>query len=204
MLRRGTAGSRTICGRSLPDVRTIVQLQTTRPVRPDLPPMRVEMKRNPNFYAPEGTTLLASARTDLRDHTAWTVTRWGIWRDETRPVTHVDGGSFEDAVRAASELVRIERAATKWGFFDRHQGRVDALAVVQAASGWDLVPANQPVDPYIDFVPGGASKMRVDPRTYIFEHGDVRREADGVAALVGETHVYDLRGTSPSGPTEPA
>jgi hypothetical protein len=115
-------------------------------------------------------------------------------------------GSFEDAVAAARELVAADRKATRWGLFHRLQGRVDALAVLQAKDGFDLVPVDMPVDPYLEPVPGAMTpwqKWTVDPMRLAFGEGDVRRERSDVLALVGETQTLDLRSTKPSGPTEP-
>jgi hypothetical protein len=173
--------------------------------RPPLPPLDIVIKPNPNF-GPKGTgDLLVSARTDYDDTKTWTRTRWGVWQDTTAPSTSV-AGSFEDAVTAARELVTADRRAMRWGLFHRLQGRVDAVAVLQAANGFQLVRVDSPVDPYMEPVPGAMTpwqKWQVDPERMLFERGDVRRERADVVALVGETKTFDLRATSPSGPTEP-
>jgi hypothetical protein len=173
---------------------------------PKLPPINVVIKPNPNFGQRQRGDLLVSARTDFQDTTKWTRTRWGIWDRAVDVVRQLDGGSFDDAVAAAKDVLAQDRRDTRWGLLRRHQGRVDALAVLEAERGWKLVRVDAPVDSYIDTVPGAmfpGQTHTVDPLNSIFRKGDVRRERADVAALVGATHTFDLRATSPSTPTEP-
>lgn len=174
--------------------------------RPPLPPLNIVMKPNPNFGPVGEGPLLVSARSDYDDMKAWTRTRWAIRQDTKAPSPAPVEGSFEDAVAAARELVTADRRATRWGLFHRLQGRVDAVAVLQAKTGFELVRVDTPVDPFMEPVPGAMTpwqKWQVDPRRMVFERGDVRRERTDVLALVGATQTFDLRGTNPSGPTEP-
>jgi hypothetical protein len=184
-----------------------MQLTSPAPTKPDLPPMNIVMRPNPNFGPKGDGELLVSARTDYDDMKAWTRTRWGVWQDTTAAPVQVANGSFDDAVTAARELVEADRRATKWGLFKRLQGRVDAVAVLQATNGYQLVRVDTPVDEFMEPVPGAMTpwqKWRVDPMTNVFRLGDVRRERADVLALVGATQTFDLRATTPSGPTEPA
>lgn len=174
---------------------------TTAPTaaRPELPPIAIEFRPNPNYSSGARVELLASfgAGRYLDDTDRWVRPRWGVWSAEHAPVKAV-AGSFEDAVRAARDLVATERRNAKWGFFGRHQDRVDALAVLEARQGWELFRVDVPLDAYRDYHFG--------PRTPLADHladGEPRRERDGVAALVGENHLIDLRTTRPSPPTEP-
>ena len=183
-----------------------MQLTTPSTTPPALPPISIVMKPNPNF-GPQGKgELLVSTRSDYEDTKTWTRTRWGMWQNTNVAPLRVPGGSFEDAVTAARELVTAERKATKWGLFHRLQGRVDAVAVLQAKDGFQLVRVDNPVDSFWEPVPGAMApwqKWQVDPMTNTFRKGDVRRERTDVLALVGETQLFDLRATTPSGPTEP-
>lgn len=182
-------------------------LETTPATRPDLPPMKVVFKPNPNFAHAPGRELLASAASGYEDKNTWSRTRWGVWRRGDAPVQRLETGSFDDAVRAATALVTADRREARWGLFNRHQDRVDAIALLQAGTGWDLVRVDVPVDSYVAPVPGAMAPWQhwtVDPQSSIFGEGDVKRERTDVAAIVGATRLYDLRSTSPSGPTEPA
>lgn len=171
--------------------------------RPPLPPMRIRFRPNPNLNGSDQGALLASAGSGFDDMDTWTRTRWAVRMVGSGAPRTIPGGSFDDAVAAARDIVAADRRATRWGLFGRLQGRVDALAVVGAKDGWQLVRTDTPLDAFDDRTPGGIGRWRFDPMEVVFRHGDARRERLDVLALVGATRTLDLRSTTPSGPTEP-
>ncbi len=175
--------------------------------RPPLPPLRIKFSKGDLSDGP----LLASLRGDAYndDMSTWTRTRWGIWQSGKAPVRSIAGGTCDDAIAAAREIVRADRLANRdKGWFRTVQHYVGGLGVVQTATGWDLLRLDCAIDPY-QKPNGGFGYIDVDPQNSLMfglrdkTPREIRRERTDVQALVGETATIDLRATSPSGPTEP-
>ena len=116
-----------------------------------------------------------------------------------RPVDAPTFASFDDAVRAANELLVQERRDARWGLFNRNPGRVDAIAVLEAAKGVKLVRTDLALDPFKEGVPG-----QMFPGQNWWQGGarGVVREHPGVLALVGAEHIVDLRSGERLDPVE--
>lgn len=134
------------------------------------------------------------------------VARWGRPGDRTAPVSvrrdqPVDAptyAAFEDAVRAANEVMVADRREARWGLFGRNPGRVDAIALLEAADGIRLVRVDAHADPYKEPVPG---QMFPGQNWWVGSPSAITREQPSTLAIVGAETLYDLRSGTAVGPS---
>lgn len=134
------------------------------------------------------------------------VARWGRAGDRTAPVKvrrdqPVDApafAAFADALRAANELMVADRREARWGLFGRNPGRVDAIALLEAADGIRLVRVDAHADPYKEPVPG---QMFPGQNWWVGSPSAITREQPSTLAIVGAETLYDLRSGAAVGPS---
>ncbi len=116
-----------------------------------------------------------------------------------RPVDAPTFASFDDAVRAANDVLVQERREARWGLFNRNPGRVDAIALLEAAKGIQLVRTDLALDRFKEPVPG---QMFPGQNWWSGGAQGVLRERPDVLALVGAERLVDLRSGERVDPVE--
>ncbi|MCW2927840.1 MAG: hypothetical protein JWM86_1808 [Thermoleophilia bacterium] len=107
-----------------------------------------------------------------------------------KPVDAPVFADFDAALGAARTMLGTERREARWGMFNRNPGRVEALALMQAADGVRLVRTDMPVDPFKEPVPG---QMFPGQNWWGSAVRIAQREYPAVLAVAGAEHVLDLR-----------
>lgn len=115
-----------------------------------------------------------------------------------RPVDAPTFAAFDDAVRAAQEIMVVDRKAARWGLFKRLPGKVDSIALLQSKDGIRLARTTLAIDSYKEPVPGqmfpGQHWWRGAPNLTV-------RETPDTLALVGAETLIDLRSGEPTQPS---
>jgi hypothetical protein len=107
-----------------------------------------------------------------------------------RPIDAPAFGAFDDAVDAARTIMVADRKEARWGLFNRHPGRVDSIALMEAKDGIRLVRTTLAVDRYKEPVPG---QMFPGQNWWVGTPGAIIREQPATLAIVGADNLYDLR-----------
>jgi hypothetical protein len=141
------------------------------PGQPTLPGLDPDVLARAAFYGDRDAKSLVKVRVD-------------------RPIDAPVFASFDDALRAANELMVADRTAARWGLFHRNPGRVDAIALVEAKDGVRLVRTDHAGDRYKEPVPG---QMFPGQNWWRSPASSVVRETPSMLALVGAEQLYDLR-----------
>jgi hypothetical protein len=114
-----------------------------------------------------------------------------------QPVDAPSFAAFDDALRAANEIMVRDRRAARWGLFHRNAGRVDAIALLQAQGGIRLARVDVYADPYKEPVPG---QMFPGQNWWVGSPARISAAQQTTLALVGAETLYDLRAGGAVGP----
>lgn len=113
-------------------------------------------------------------------------------RSAADPKTQSVTGSFDDAVQAAHDLAQSTHLVTRVHkrLFGYHDLPVNAVAIEQAGSGWNLTQVGGSIDPAQVLGSAWGHKMWMG----VAAPPLLQRSQDDVVAMVGWSRWFDLRG----------